>query len=49
MFFLYEVINNSIDSVKEMNNFNEGDVVVITAGAPVGKQGTTNLIKVQSL
>jgi pyruvate kinase len=44
-----EVINNSIDSVKEMNNFNEGDVVVITAGAPVGKQGTTNLIKVQSL
>ncbi|RDY25988.1 pyruvate kinase [Romboutsia weinsteinii] len=44
-----EVINNSIESVKEMNHLNKGDLVVITAGVPAGVSGTTNLIKVHAI
>lgn len=44
-----EIIDNSINSVKDMNYLKEGDLVVITAGVPVGVSGTTNLIKVHSI
>lgn len=44
-----EVINNSIESVKEMNHLNKGDLVIITAGVPAGVSGTTNLIKVHAI
>ena len=41
-----EVVANSIESAKEKNYLDNGDLVVITAGAPNGISGTTNLIKV---
>lgn len=44
-----EVIENSIDSAIEAGYVEEGDLVVITAGVPVGLSGTTNLIKVHSI
>ena len=41
-----EVIENSIESAKKANYVNDGELVVVTAGVPVGVSGTTNLIKV---
>ena len=41
-----EVIGNSIESAKKANYVNDGELVVVTAGVPVGVSGTTNLIKV---
>lgn len=41
-----EVIENSIQAAKEANFIKNGELVVITAGVPVGVSGTTNLIKV---
>ena len=42
-----DVIENSIEAAKNSNYINNGELVVITAGVPVGVSGTTNLIKVQ--
>ena len=44
-----EVIDDSIASAIEGGYVEEGDLVVITAGVPVGLSGTTNLIKVHSI
>ena len=41
-----EVIENSIESSKQAGYIHNGELVVITAGVPVGMSGTTNLIKV---
>ena len=41
-----EVIEYSIEVSKEAGYVKEGELVVITAGVPVGQSGTTNLIKV---
>ncbi|RDY25098.1 pyruvate kinase, partial [Romboutsia weinsteinii] len=41
-----EVIENSIEAAKAANYINNGELVVVTAGVPVGVSGTTNLIKV---
>ena len=41
-----EVIENSIEASKQAGYINNGELVVITAGVPVGVSGTTNLIKV---
>lgn len=41
-----EVIDLSIHSAMEKGYVKEGDLIVITAGIPVGVSGTTNLIKV---
>ncbi|MFO7814261.1 MAG: pyruvate kinase [Halanaerobiales bacterium] len=41
-----EMMNNSINVALENNLVNEGDLVILTAGVPVGTPGTTNLIKV---
>ncbi len=41
-----EMMDNSINVALENNLVNEGDLVVLTAGVPVGTPGTTNLIKV---
>ena len=41
-----EVIESSIEAAKTANYINNGELVVITAGVPVGISGTTNLIKV---
>lgn len=44
-----EMIERSIAACKEMNYLHSGDIAVITAGAPIGVQGTTNLIKVETI
>lgn len=41
-----EVIDNSIKTALEAGYIKNGELVVITAGVPVGVVGTTNLIKV---
>jgi pyruvate kinase len=41
-----EMMDNSIKVALENNLVHEGDLVVLTAGVPVGTPGTTNLIKV---
>lgn len=41
-----EVIENAIETSKNTGYINNGELVVITAGVPVGISGTTNLIKV---
>ena len=43
------MIENSIESTKKINYVKDGDLVVITAGAPIGVKGTTNLIKVHTI
>ena len=44
-----EVIDMSINAAIEEGYINEGDLIVITAGIPVGVSGTTNLIKVHTI
>ncbi|AZR74623.1 pyruvate kinase [Anoxybacter fermentans] len=41
-----EMIEVSVNGALEQGLINEGDLVVITAGTPVGVPGTTNLLKV---
>ncbi len=41
-----EMMENSIDAALDHGYIEEGDLVTITAGTPVGISGTTNLIKV---
>ncbi|HZJ82626.1 MAG TPA: pyruvate kinase [Clostridia bacterium] len=41
-----KMIDKSIEIATKTENVNVGDVVVITAGVPVGMSGSTNLIKV---
>jgi len=41
-----ELFDGSVDTAMEAGLLESGDVVVITAGVPVGVSGTTNLIKV---
>jgi pyruvate kinase len=36
-----------VDSAKKESLVTPGDIVVITAGVPLGKSGTTNLVKAQ--
>lgn len=44
-----EVIDNSISVALEKGFIKQGDLIVITAGLPVGVKGTTNLIKVHTV
>ncbi len=44
-----DMIAKSIESSKAMSYVEDGDLVVITAGAPIGVKGTTNLIKVHTI
>ena len=41
-----DVIEYSINAAKEADYVKQGELVVVTAGVPVGESGTTNLIKV---
>ncbi len=41
-----EVVENSIEAARNAEFIGNGELIVITAGVPVGVQGTTNLIKV---
>lgn len=42
-----ELFDYAVDAAEEAGLIERGDVVVITAGVPLGVSGTTNLIKVQ--
>lgn len=44
-----EVVAASLDATKEADFADSGDIVVVTAGLPVGKAGKTNLIRVCTL
>jgi pyruvate kinase len=41
-----QMVNNSVASALDSNLVKDGDLVVITAGVPVGTTGTTNMIRV---
>ena len=43
------LFRHAIDCAKQIDLVKEGDRVVITAGAPLGVSGTTNIIKVQTV
>ena len=42
-----DLIRHGIDCAKTLDIVSDNDVVVVTAGVPVGEQGNTNLIKVE--
>ena len=44
-----DLIEKSLDKVKEKGLTEEGDIVIVTAGIPPGKPGTTNMVKVQKV
>jgi len=41
-----ELFSHAVESAQEAGCVNEGDLVVLTAGVPVGHSGTTNMLKV---
>lgn len=41
-----EIFQTAIERARELNYIAEGDIIVITAGVPVGVAGATNLMKV---
>lgn len=43
------LFNHAVDRSKDRGLIEDGDLVVITAGVPLGIPGTTNLIKVQTV
>ena len=40
------LFNNAVETAMESGHLKEGDLVVLTAGVPVGHSGTTNMLKV---
>ncbi|MBR4622436.1 MAG: pyruvate kinase [Ruminococcus sp.] len=42
-----ELIAHALDVSKQLGYLKAGDLVVVTAGVPLGRSGTTNLIKVE--
>ncbi len=44
-----ELFEHSIASARQKNFVEDGDLVIITAGVPVGVAGTTNMIKVHTV
>lgn len=45
----FELFEHAIEQVVEQGYLKEGDITVITAGIPLGKSGTTNLLKVHEV
>ncbi len=43
------LFDNAVDAAKQAGHVKEGDIVVITAGVPLGKAGTTNMIHVMEV
>lgn len=41
-----EMFRVAVDAAMHCNNIKSGDLIVITAGVPVGQSGTTNLMKI---
>lgn len=44
-----EIIDMCVAGAKQHGHVRPGDIVVLTAGVPIGRPGTTNLIKVQTV
>ena len=44
-----ELIDGALGAALAAGRAQRGDTVIITAGVPVGRSGTTNLIKVETL
>lgn len=45
----FELFARSVDVAKKSGYLTDGDMVVITSGVPIGKSGTTNMIKVETV
>lgn len=41
-----ELFDHAVDKAEEMGLIKQGEIVVLTAGVPLGISGTTNMIKV---
>lgn len=46
---LFELFNGAIEAARNKNMLETNDLVVLTAGVPLGCSGTTNMIKVQTV
>ena len=46
---LNELFEEAIGAVVKASFVSEGDVIVLTAGVPIGTSGTTNLLKVHCI
>ncbi len=44
-----DIVNVSVEAIIEKGYLKQGDLIVITAGVPVGEAGSTNLIKVHTI
>ena len=44
---LREISTEQEEQVRDMGVAKSGDVIVLTAGTPVGRRGTTNMMKLQ--
>lgn len=45
----FELFEHAVEEGKKNGYLNDGDITVITAGLPLGKSGTTNMLKVQKV
>lgn len=45
----FELFNHAIEEGKKAGHLEEGNIAVITAGIPLGLEGSTNMIKVQKV
>lgn len=46
---VFDLFDSAIEASKEIGILEEGDITVITSGVPIGRSGTTNMIKVQEI
>ena len=45
----FELFDHALQAVEKAGYVSNGDIVVMTAGVPLGISGTTNIIKVQTV
>ena len=45
----FELFNHALEQAKNAGHLTDGDIAVITAGVPLGVEGSTNMIKVQKV
>ena len=46
---VFELFSHAVKAGKDKELLKEGDLAVITSGVPIGKSGTTNMIKVETV
>ena len=44
---VFVLFDRAVNAAKNQGLLEEGDVTVITSGVPIGRSGTTNMMKVQ--